>query len=964
MRKLIFVQIMLIYFISFSQNSKKIDSINQIIVKTKSDSIKSVEYLTISNLHIQKDSIFNNITKSLLYARKAKSPKRISNARVNLANWYQINISRKRAIKEHLDAIGELETFNFKSGIANHYIRLGYRYNITHQDSMLFYLDKGVELAKESNDASVMVIGLLALGNISFFNEDFNKALGYYIEVEKICNTTTSLINTEKHANSLEYIGYVMQKIKRFDKAIEYFYKSYDIVIKLGFPSNIAVMESNIAQQYMIEEKYSNAIPLLNKSIAYYETFKVPDNRSISAYIDRGLCYKHLNKFKESEYDFLKAVEISKLPKNKKHYTNALYRLADAYLYFKDYKNAEQYYREAEILCKQEKNYDYLRIIYKGLAEIETYNKNYEEAISLLNETIKNTELERETKLSEAILKVETEFQTQKKEKEIELLKLKNEIEKKQKYYYLAFLALILAVSILIFLVFRNKIKIASKEKELNKIKSHFLSNISHEFRTPLTLINGPLIKLLESETLNDETKPSLQLIQKNTNRLIELVDQILELSKLDAGVVKISVEKGDLESFIRSSTDAFQFLAKEKKLKLHTSIDKMPWAWFDTDILDKIMNNLFSNALKYTAPFGKITFEGFVKDNKELILSITNEVKNFQEKDLNKLFERFYKSEEQSEGTGIGLSMIKELVNLMHGKIEAQIIDAKKINFKITLPIAENAFSSNEKKVVESENNIDLVKKQTKEKPIILIVDDNKNIRDYLGSLLTESYNILESVDGDEGIKMAINHLPDVIISDVMMPNINGIELCNNLKNNELTSHIPIILLTAKSGDFNEISGLQSGADDYITKPFNPKTLQIKINNIVESRKALQERYKKDVIFKPKDIAITSSDEVFLNKIKKVLDKHLNSPDFNPELFSNEMELSRMQLHRKLMAFTGLNTSAFIRSQRLIQAIQILKTSNHTVNEVAYMVGFNTPSYFMKCFKEVYGKTPSEYIN
>jgi len=957
---------MLIYFIGFSQNSKKIDSINQIILKTKSDSIKSVEYLTLSNLHIQKDSIFSNITKSLYYARKSKTPKCISNTRVNLANWYQINISRERSIKEHLDAISELETFNFKPGIANHYIRLGYKYNTTHQDSMLFYLNKGVKLAKESNDAGVIVTGLLALGNVSFFNEDFNKALEYYIEAEKICNTTISLINTEKHANSLEYIGYVMQRIKRFDKAIEYFSKSYDIVIKLGFPSNIAVMESNIAQQYMIKEEYHNAIPLLNKSIAYYETFKVPDNRSISAYISRGLCYKHLNKFKEAEYDFLKAVNISKLPKNTKHYTNALYRLADAYLYFKDYKNAEKYYREAETLCKEEKNYDYLRRIYKGLSEIEAYNKNYEEAISLLKETIKNVELERQTKLDQDILKVETAFQTEKKEKEIELLSLKNDIVKKQKYYYLAFLGFILAVSVLIFLVFRNKIKIASKEKELNKIKSHFLSNISHEFRTPLTLINGPLIKLLESEMLNEEIKPSLELIQKNTNRLIELVDQILELSKLDAGVVKISVEKGDLESFLKSSTDAFQFLAKEKKLKLHTSIDEMPWAWFDADILDKIMNNLFSNALKYTVPFGEIAFEGFVKDDKELILSITNDVKNFQEKDLDKLFERFYKYEEQSEGTGIGLSMIKELVNLMHGKIEAQIIDAKKINFKITLPITENAFSSDEK-IIKAEyidNNNELNKIQINNKPIILVIDDNKNIRDYLGSLLNEGYSILESIDGKDGIKMAINHLPDVIISDVMMPHINGIELCNILKNNELTSHIPIILLTAKSGDFNEISGLQSGADDYITKPFNPKTLQIKINNMVESRKSLQERYKKDVIFKPKDIAITSSDEIFLNKVKKVLDKHLNNPDFNPELFSNEMGLSRMQLHRKLMAFTGLNTSAFIRSQRLIQAIQILKTSNHTVNEVAYMVGFNTPSYFIKCFKETYGKTPLDYIN
>ena len=229
MRKLIFVQIILIYFIGFSQNSKKIDSINQIIIKTKSDSIKAVEYLTLSNLHSQKDSVFNNLTKSLFYARKAQTPKRISNTRVNFANWYGINVSKKRAIEEHLDAIKELEKLNHKAGVANHYIRLGYRYNATQPDSALLYLNKGVKLAKESNDSNVIVTGLLALGNVSFFKSDFNKALEYYIEAEKICNITSSLTNTEKHANSLEYIGYVMERIKRFDKAIEYFSKSYDI---------------------------------------------------------------------------------------------------------------------------------------------------------------------------------------------------------------------------------------------------------------------------------------------------------------------------------------------------------------------------------------------------------------------------------------------------------------------------------------------------------------------------------------------------------------------------------------------------------------------------------------------------------------------------------------------------------------------------------------------------------------
>ena len=949
---------------------KKIDSIKQIISITKSDSTKSVEYLTLSNRYVDKDSIFEYLTKSLYFARKAKIPKYISNSRVNFANWYGINVSRRRAIREHIDAINELEKFDFKSGIANHYIRLGYRYNTSNIDSTLLFLDKGVRLAKESKDDNVVVTGLMALGNVSFFKSELDKALDYYIEAEKICSSSETLKNTVKHANSLEYMGYIMERIKNFDKAMDYFSKSYEIALKLGFPDYIATMESNMAQQYMIKEDYKGAIPLLNKAISYYENFKVPDNRAISSYIKRGECYKHLDKFKEAERDYLKAVEIAKLPNNKKHYTTALYRLADTYLYFKDYKKAETYYREAEVLCKEEKNYEYLKIIYKGLAEIETQNKNYENVISLLKETIKNAELENQDKLNEAIVKAETEFHTQKKEKEIEVLSLKNDIAKKQGYYYIGLLVAVLIIVALIFLVFRNRIRSVAKEKELNKIKSHFLSNISHEFRTPLTLINGPLIKLLENKNLINEAIPELELIHKNTNRLIELVDQMLELSRLDAGVAKITVEKGDVESFLKATLDSFGFLEKEKKLKLNANIQTMGLAWFDFDALNKIVTNLFSNTFKYTPPFGEIDFEAFIKDGKELILSITNDTDNVKKEDINKLFERFYQGHHnQREGVGIGLSMVKELVDLMHGKIQTKIInDNKKINFIITVPITRESFASNDRAVIlndeEVETVFDVEKKPINKKTIVLVVDDNKSIREYIISLLKNEYEVLTSNDGKEAMDKAVSYLPDIVISDVMMPNIDGIELCKMLKEKELTSHIPLILLTAKSGDYNEISGLQSGADDYITKPFNPKTLLVKIKNIIDGRRLLQDRYKKDTVFKPKNIAVNSLDEIFLNKVKAILDLHLNKPDFNPDFFSRELGMSRMQLHRKIFAYTGLSTSNFISSQRLKQAAMLLLTSQYNVNEIAYTVGFSTPSYFIKCFKEMYGKTPLEYID
>jgi DNA-binding response OmpR family regulator len=240
--------------------------------------------------------------------------------------------------------------------------------------------------------------------------------------------------------------------------------------------------------------------------------------------------------------------------------------------------------------------------------------------------------------------------------------------------------------------------------------------------------------------------------------------------------------------------------------------------------------------------------------------------------------------------------------------------------------------------------------------------VDDNQDIRKYIKSLLLDNFKVIEAKTGLDGIEKAFKIIPDIIISDVMMPLKSGFELCNTLKHDEKTSHIPIILLTGKTDVKDEITGLNSGADDYITKPFNPRTLQIKVNNIIQNRNKIHLRYQQDNLFRPKEIAATRADEAFLKKVQNILDQHLTNPEFNAETFSKHVAMSRMQLHRKILAYTGLSTSNFIRSQRLKQATTILQSSQYTINEVAYMVGFSTPSYFIKCFKEIYQLTPSEF--
>jgi DNA-binding response OmpR family regulator len=394
--------------------------------------------------------------------------------------------------------------------------------------------------------------------------------------------------------------------------------------------------------------------------------------------------------------------------------------------------------------------------------------------------------------------------------------------------------------------------------------------------------------------------------------------------------------------------------------------------------VIEKIVTNILSNTFKHCPEHGICEFK-VTRNADHVLISTKNTTENLSEVQIENLFTRFYQKDEYVEGAGVGLSLVKELIHLYHGNISANLEQDNIIHFLITLPIDRTSF--NKDTIVDLidthqtinnhvSNKIDvtpdifLETREDNELPILLVVEDHIEVRQFIMLALKHKYQIFEAEDGKQGTIKAIEIIPDIIISDIRMPICSGIELCNTLKNDERTSHIPIILLTAGIGEENELKGLRAGADYFITKPFNLRILETRIANLIEVRKALRSRYSQELILKPKDISITPTDEAFLNKIQQILDKHLSDPNFNTANFSKEIAMSRMQLHRKLLAYTGLSTSAFIRSQRLKQALHILKTSDITINEVAYSVGFNTPSYFIKCFKDVYNKTPAEYLS
>ena len=501
--------------------------------------------------------------------------------------------------------------------------------------------------------------------------------------------------------------------------------------------------------------------------------------------------------------------------------------------------------------------------------------------------------------------------------------------------------------------------------KKLDELKTRLYTNISHEFRTPLTLITGPIENQLAKQDISLQDKKELTMVKTSSERLLDLVNQMLELAKVDSGHIKLKVKKGNLSLFLKQLLETFHYKAQEKNLQLVVSINKLDEAWFDRDIVEKVVSNLLSNAIKYAPEASVIQFDA-IKNNHVLVLSVSNETHSETLNNLGKLFKRFYQDNELSDGVGVGLALVKELVNLNRGTILASSAGTNKIQFTLTLPIERDVFDTDE--IVEEYPIQDIVNQQLKNGSVrsentILIVEDSEEILQYIVSLFQDSYTIHTARNGEKGLKEVENKLPDLVLSDIMMPIKDGMELCHQIKTNRLTSHIPVVLLTAKVGEENEIQGYKTGADAYVTKPFSSEKLKLIVDQLIQTRKKLKEHYSKTFSIHP-ELAITSTENDFLKKLQEVLEKHITDASFTSEKFSKLMFMSRSQLHRKLEAIVGMSTSEFIRSQRLKMAADLLTKSDSSMAEIAYQVGFNTASYFNKCFKDVYGCTPSEYLN
>ena len=544
-----------------------------------------------------------------------------------------------------------------------------------------------------------------------------------------------------------------------------------------------------------------------------------------------------------------------------------------------------------------------------------------------------------------------------------------------QKMYIVLFsIILLLLIGIMVY-IYRTILMKRRIEEEANKAKLQFFTNISHELRTPLTLIADPVNYIIHDDNLNSQQRSMLQIVQRNVLVLTQLVSEILDFRKVQNGKMELRLSDFNLAESMKQWIKLFSVSAQKKHIAINMDAPDTIMLRADQDKIERICYNLLSNALKYTSEGGEITLTA-KEENGRVMISVADNGCGISSDELPYIFDRFYQAKNAGRGTGIGLAIVKAFTELHHGEVSATSIEGKGSTFTIHIPVRQKGEVTNQptekieqlvepssaEEVPNQARHIDeLIQPYQTDKPEVLIIDDNIDIRTYLRSVLSEKYNVSEAADGKVGLELARKIVPDIVLSDIMMPVMDGLAFCQQLKTDKAISHIPVILLTARSLDEQRAEGYEHGADAYLSKPFSLRLLLSRIDNLIESRKKLNQTWSKGV--EDDEIGNISNeiDKSFLKQLRKIIQENLANSDLSVEQIGDEIGLSRVQLYRKVKALTGYSPVEIVRKARLTRARHLLQTTERTVSEVAYAVGFSTPSYFSKCYKDEFGENPKK---
>lgn len=965
---------------TYAQEEQRIDSLKQLATGSRADSVRVNSHLALIR-HFKR----TNEDSCRAYLEKLKTYGESENSKLALFHYYrqkagylglylQKDDSAEEFVNENLlEALKLAKELNDPALIAAGYTKLAVensRFGL--HDEAIEYGNKCLEVSLSNDLWEETAYMYSSLGEIYLYGyQMMERSLQYALKSDSIYKVHDP--DHEERGFTLSSIGTIYKDLGNIEEAELYQTKALDVYKRTGNVYQEMFVLGSLASIERLKKNYSKAVEYITKSINFYRDNKYPIKEAM---YHIGLAEIHMDAGQLDEALWAASQSVALNKENDHSFGVMLAMIYKAEILNKMGRFRESYdlALEANGMAFEMDSYidmeETLKLLYLNAEQLGNYRQAYE--YSKEHKRVSDTLVER-TKL-ENTRELEAKYKRTQQEQEIAMLETQNQLsgekQRNQRNLFIGVGVIGVLGIVVLFVLYRNRRKTVEKMVELDAAKTTFFENISHEFRTPLSLISGPLEKRLDDDNIGDSDRKEFEMMRRNSARLMELIDQLLDISKLESKHYKLNVSEGDLTGLLRSLGASFEFAAAEKRLSYRVEVDEFEKSWFDRDAMEKILVNLLANAIKYTPDKGNVNMVAKGK-NGHLKLSVENSGMHFSNEELNNIFERFSRRDIDEQGTtrgsGVGLALVKELVELSNGKVKVENSSSTTVKFTVLVPITRDAYDAfeisdqlPESFVVGEEMETDT--SLSNDIPLLLVVDDNKDIRKFVSDIFSNEYRVIEASDGESGIISAIEHIPDIIISDIMMPNINGVELCAKLKQDERTSHVPVVLLTAKADEASKYEGLATGADDYVLKPFSTKILSARVRNLVHSRTKLRERYSKEVILKPSDISINDVDERFIEKVKKVLDEKITEESFTVEEFSERLHMSRMQLHRKLKALTGLSASEFLRTERLKLAASLLQNKDLNINEVCYKVGFNNPSYFSKCFKEAFGMLPTEY--
>ncbi|NRB47978.1 MAG: tetratricopeptide repeat protein [Saprospiraceae bacterium] len=786
------------------------------------------------------------------------------------------------------------------------------------------------------------------------------------------------------------YMGIVNRYQRQLERSLSYYQEAAKIAEINGYDTLMASIWGNMGNVYHDLNQLDEALHHHQRSLDLNQ--KLEDHQGVGNSLHNiGLVYREKKLYEKALEYQQKSLELDLELGNQTNIGISYLDFTGIYLEMKDFENALINADKALAIAEEinsgrikSRVLGYLPMIYAARGDME-------QAIELNAEYRDLMDSLQAASLSAQIAEAETKYKTEQKERRLDA---QEDSLSKQRQFIAGLLLVFALVAILTYLLFnRYKLKQSNRQlklehqqmqlqqetaqiKQMNEMKSRFFANISHEFRTPLNLILAPLRQHPASIPAKE-----IAMMRRNADRLLRLVNQLLDLSKVEVGMLQVQQQSIEISSFLQKLAQSFVPLANSKGIAYQINIPERDYIIeLDPDKLEKIVYNLLSNAFKFTPEGGQVAIHLLITQRKTLQLSVSDTGIGIAEDIRDKIFDRFYQVDSSHtrayEGTGIGLALTKELVELFDGEIEVDSQEGQGSVFSISIPIelldsaavsAADIWTSTPSVVHppiadDAQSQTTANTTYLKERAHLLLIEDNADLRTYLQAQLSEQFQITPAADGEIGLEQAKALIPDLIISDIMMPKLDGIELTKALRSEDTTCHIPILLLTARDDVETKIKGFASGAEQYLLKPFEWEELVARVRGLLEQRRLLQEKFSKAVVLEPKAVTLTHRDASLLENLVEIIEDNMETETFSVDQLQKEIGMSRMQLHRKLKALTNQSASEFIRSIKLKRAAQLLQQGGLQVTEVAYRSGFNHLSYFAKCFKEEFGLSPTDY--